>query len=479
MKLEQLIKELDVEKIIGETDIEISDVKTDSNNVGCGDLFVALEGVNTDGHDYAHQAQTYGGVAVVCQRELNTSLTQIIVKNARKALSKIAAAFYQRKCDRLKLIGVVGTNGKTTTSRMIYEILNDCGINCGVIGTLGTFYNQKYISTDLTTPDPLTLHKILSLMYDDGVKVVVMEVSAHAIFWDKVYGLNFEIGVFTNFSRDHIDFFSDMENYKNSKLRFFKENSCKFVVTNSDDPVGKDIESLNGKVVSYGLENPADVFAVNVEELSKTTEFVINLFDCIYQIKTNFLGRFNVSNALAAATTCALIGAQPEKIAKALKKIKGVAGRLERVYADKFSVILDYAHTPDGLEKTILALRPTCKGRLVTVFGCGGNRDKGKRAQMGEISAKLSDFTIVTTDNPRFEEPMEIIRDIEKGVLKHSKRYLLIEDRRSAIEYAINWAKQGDVVLIAGKGSENYQEILGVKHAYNDKDTVNELIRGK
>ena len=346
-----------------------------------------------------------------------------------------------------------------------------------MIGTLGSYYFDKFIEPPLTTPDPMALHKIFSDMVDCGIQTVVMEVSAHALYWEKVNGLKFEVGVFTNFSRDHIDFFGNMDNYKKAKRKFFEENECKRFVLNSDDDMGLELSRTNSNVVTYGLENPADVFAISIKEKDFKTEFVLNLFDNIYQTKINFIGTFNVLNALAAVTTAAIIGNSTEAVVKGLEKLDGVKGRIELVYQSDITVVVDYAHTPDGLKKTIMAIKPTCKKRLITVFGCGGNRDGGKREQMGEVSGKLSDFTVITTDNPRFEEPMTIIRQIEKGLLKHSKNYVVIEDRESGIEYALNMAKSGDVVLIAGKGSEQYQEILGVKRLYNDKDTVNELIR--
>ena len=479
MKLSELIKNLQVEKIIGDTSIEISDIKIDSGAISSGNLFVALKGTEADGNDYVKQVEMYGGVAVVSEVESNTHLTQIIVKNARKSLSVLANNFYGNKGGKLQLVGVIGTNGKTTTSHMIYSILRTNKVKCGLIGTLGVFYNEQFIEPTLTTPDPLTLHKILANMYDEGIKVVVMEVSAHAIYFEKLYGLNFEVAVFTNFSRDHVDFFCTMENYKNAKLKFFNEYSYKYLVTNSDDQVGISLLNKGGKCVSYGLDNPADVFAVNVEEKVENTEFIINHFDCIYKVNLNFFGRFNVSNALAAATTCALMGIKPDNVFKGLERLSNVSGRMEKVYNGDFKVYVDYAHTPDGLEKTINAIRQTCKGNVITVFGCGGNRDKGKREEMGQISGKYSDFTVITSDNPRFEEPMQIIREIEKGVLKESRKYVIVENREDGIEYAIDLAKAGDVILIAGKGSERYQETLGIKRLYNDRDTVEELIRRK
>lgn len=479
MKLKKLIKNLDVVSIIGSTDKDITDVKADSNFITHGSLFICLKGGEADGHLYASQAEKYGAVAVICERKIDVNVTQIIVKDTRAALSVIASEFYGRVDKKLNLIAVVGTNGKTTTTHMIYDIMTKAGEKCGVIGTLGAFYGDKFIEPTLTTPDPLVLHKILADMYSDGVTTVVMEVSAHAIFYEKVKGLAFKVGVFTNFSRDHLDFFNDLEEYKQVKKSFFKDNKCEFMVVNSDDAVGVEIIGEMERAVTYGIENPADVFAIKLESDTSGTSFVLNLFDCIYTVKLPLIGRFNVLNALAASTTSALLGVKTEIIAESLSRLKGASGRLECVHKSGYSVYVDYAHTPDGLYKSLSALRPLTKGRLICVFGCGGNRDEGKRREMGAISGKLADFTIVTSDNPRFEDPMEIIREIELGVLETSKNYLLIEDREDAIKYALNYAKADDVIIIAGKGAENYQEILGIKRLYNDKDTVKEILQGE
>ena len=477
MKLTDLLKGVETQKIIGKTDINVKEVVFDSNKVVLDSLFICIVGKDFDGHEYVKQAQNYGATAIVCEREVETSLTQIIVKNSRFAMSKIASNFYGKVDKKMKLVAVIGTNGKTTTSHLIYNVLKQSNVKCGLIGTLGTYYLDKYIEPTLTTPDPLELHKTLYEMFNLGIKVVVMEVSAHAIYLDKVKNIDFYCAVFTNFSQDHLDFFSNMENYKNAKLKFFKENNCKHVVVNSDDKVGREVLLIRDDAFSFGMDNPSDVFAINVNCKQKKSTFFINLFDHVGQVELNMLGFFNVYNALACSSVCYLLGEKPEKIIKALGEIKGVDGRLERVYSKDFDVIIDYAHTPDGLNKTLLAIRPLVNNRLICVFGCGGNRDQTKRELMGKISGSLADFTIITSDNPRYEEPMEIINQIEKGIREKTKRYLLIEDREDAIKYAIDIAVKGDIILIAGKGSEKYQEVLGIKKLYNDKDTVIEYMR--
>ncbi len=476
MNLNQLVKEIKAKKIIGKLDVEVLDIQWKSNLVTKGDLFVCLKGKDSDGHDYIKQAENYGAVAVMTECECESALPQIIVEDTRKALSVISSEFYNNPSKKLKIIGVVGTNGKTTTSHLIYQIFKNNGVKVGVIGTLGAYYADKFIEPTLTTPDPMSLHKLFSDMLSCGIEVVVMEVSAHAIYWDKVYGINFEVGVFTNLSRDHLDFFNSMEEYKNTKLRFFKENSCKYIVVNSDDETGREISKNDSGVITYGVDNPADVFAIEIKENSATTQMILNLFDCIFEVEFNLVGGYNVLNALGAVTACSLAGLKPNKVSRGLKSVNGVTGRLECVYREDFKVYVDYAHTPDGLKKAIEALRPVCENRLITVFGCGGNRDHGKRAEMGEIAERYSDFVVVTSDNPRFEEPMEIIYEIEKGVLKSGKNYVLIEERAAGIEYAVEHAKKGDLILVAGKGGENYQDILGIKRPYNDKDTIIDCI---
>ncbi len=484
MKLSKLIKDVAYKEIIGSTEMEIKDVSADSNAVSKGGLFVCISGGNYDGHDFVKQVKDYGGVAVVAERKLDTPLTQIIVEDTRKAVAEIAAAFYGHADKKMKIIGVVGTNGKTTTTHLITSILINAGVKCGLIGTLGIFYGDKFVEPTLTTPDPMELHKILAEMYESGTEAVVMEVSAHAAYLKKVYGLDFEIGVFTNLTQDHLDFFGDMERYKSAKTSFFTDNFCKFVVSNSDDATGMEIaekmkSNSKSRVITYGVENPADVFAIDINEKATETDFILNLFDCIYDVELNFIGRYNVYNALAAATACALYGIPTEKVAEGIENLKGVSGRLECVYDGEFSVYVDYAHTPDGLEKSLKTLKAHAKNRLICLFGCGGNRDKSKRPIMGRISGEIADFTVLTSDNPRFEEPMEILWQTECGIKEKTDAYVLVQERADGIKYALDMAEKGDVILLAGKGSEKYQEVFGIKRPFCDKDFVKEYLRRK
>lgn len=477
MLLDELIKGVEVIKVKGKRNLQIESVIIDSNLTSVNSLFVCISGYGYDGHSFVSQAERYGAVAVVTEKEIETSLTQIIVANSRKAISIIAKKFYSNVADEMKIIGVTGTNGKTTTANLIYNVLKDSGVKCGCIGTLGVSYNDKFIEPTLTTPDPLELHKYLYQMNSEGIDTVVMEVSAHAIYLDKIEGLKFKVGIFTNCTQDHLDFFKDIEEYERAKLKFFDKNFVEYVVTNSDDEVGRKILEKNSGAVSYGIENPSDVFAIEIKEKTSGTQFIINLFDLIYKVDLRLIGIFNVYNALATATVCALLGIKAKNVISSLQTIDGISGRLENVYKGEFNVFVDYAHTPDGLLKVLKSLRSISKKRLICVFGCGGNRDAKKRFKMGEISGEFADLTIITTDNPRFEEPMDIICEIEKGLLTKSKNYVIIQDRSQAINYALNNAKLGDTILIAGKGCERYQEILGIKHLYNDKDTVKDFVR--
>ena len=478
MKLSELIAGLNVKQIIGNTNVEIKEVKTDSNFVSEGDLFICISGGNFDGHDFVQQAMYYGASAIVTEKELQISLPQVIVEDSRIAMSVIASNFYGHPDKKLKIIGVTGTNGKTTTTHIIKKILDLSGIKSGIIGTLGAFYGDKFIEPTLTTPDPLTLYKILKDMLEDGVEIVAMEVSAHSLALDKLYGIQFEVAVFTNFTQDHLDYFKSMDEYKRAKLKLFSEFVCKYKVLNADDENYKDFLTASNESISYGIFSPSDVFAMDIKDEGDRSKFILNLFDCVYRVELKLKGEFNVYNALAAVTAVSVVGVRVDDAVYGLENISVVSGRMERVYSNDFSVYVDYAHTPDGLQKALSTLK-TPENRLVCVFGCGGNRDKTKRKIMGEISGKFADFTIITSDNPRFEEPMDIIYDIEDGIAKVNKNYVAIQDRSQAIEYAINHAKKGDVILVAGKGSENYQDILGIKHVFKDKDIIEEIIRGK
>ena len=477
MKLSQLLEKIECEKIIGNTDIEIKALCAEADATCAGDLFICYKGTHHDGHDYIDKAVIGGAVALVCEREIDCGLPCAVVKDGRKAMTELARAFYDYADKKLKLVAVTGTNGKTTTTYMLKSIFDKNKNKTGVIGTLGIEYGGIFISPELTTPDPIFLHGIFADMVEQGVEYVFMEVSAHALYFDKVNGLQFEAGIFTNFTQDHLDFFKDMQTYAEAKCKLFEEGRCKLAILNSDDPLGAELLGSLKNCVSYGLENPADTFAVNLTERLDGSNFVINLSDEIYDIKLRMPALHNVYNALAAATCAHALGVKIEVIAEGLHSLKKVNGRLERVATyNGGDIFVDFAHTPDGLAKSLSALKKLCNGNLYCLFGCGGNRDTLKRPVMGEIASENADFVIITSDNPRYEDPYDIIAQIEEGVKKTGKKYVSVTDREVAIEYAINLLTQGDILLVAGKGGENYQEIMGIKHSYNDNTVIKKLI---
>lgn len=477
MKISELLQHIDYEKLIGDADMQFTGLCADSRQVKVGDIFICYKGSESDSHVYAEEAINNGAVALICEKQTNLKVPQIIVRDGRGAIAKSARAFYGFADKKLKIVGITGTNGKTTTTYMLESIFQVAGKKAGIIGTLGIKYGDKFISPELTTPDPVYLHSVLADMVQCGIEYVFMEVSAHAIYFNKIGGLKFEVGIFTNCTQDHLDFFGNMHDYAECKKSFFKQNICRYAVVNSDDKTGRQIMQTFENSISYGLKNPADVFAVDIEENIKGTSFVINLFDELYEINMKIAALHNVYNAMCAAACAKILGIQTSDIAEGLSKLKGITGRLERVA--KFNgadIFVDFAHTPDGLEKSLQALRKLCKGKLYCLFGCGGNRDKTKRPIMGRIAAENCDFCIITSDNPRYEDPYEIISEIEAGIKPLNKKYVTVTERETATEYAINLLENGDILLVAGKGGEYYQEIMGIKHSYNDALIIKQII---
>lgn len=477
MKLCELIKDIKPKKISGDSETDISGLCADSRNVKKGDLFICYAGLKSDSHEYANEAVKNGAAAIICERELNVNVPQVVVKSGREEIAPLARRFYGFADKKLKLVAVTGTNGKTTTTYMLDNIFKAAGKSVGVIGTLGISYGDVFIVPELTTPDPIYLHSVLADMANCGVEYVFMEASAHALHFGKLDGLNFEVGIFTNCTQDHLDFFGNMRDYFESKKLLFKNNKCKYCVINSDDEYGRELLGEVKSPISFGLKNPADVFAIDIEERINGNSFVINLFDELYDFGIGLPALHNVYNALGAAAAAKLLGIKTEDIAKGLKELKTVSGRLERVALfNGADIFVDFAHTPDGLEKSLQSLKRLCKGRLICLFGCGGNRDKTKRPLMGEIAAKYADFCVVTSDNPRFEDPYDIISQIEAGIKNVGRPYVTITERETATSYAISLLSEGDILLVAGKGGEYYQEIMGIKHSYNDNEVIKRLI---
>lgn len=477
MKLSDILKYLQVKEVAGSCDMEISGLCTDSTKVKEGDLFFCFTGGKHDSHENILEIVNGGAAAVICEKKLNCPITQIIVESGRAQIARAAQAFYGFADKKLKIVAVTGTNGKTTVTHMLASILRSNGNSVGVIGTLGISYCEKFISPELTTPDPVYLYSVLADMAAAGVEYVFMEVSAHALYYDKIFGLDFEVGIFTNCTQDHLDFFGNMKDYSECKKLLFKNGRCRYAVINSDDALGVELLLHSKNAVSYGLKNPADVFAVGITETLDGTSFVINLEDDLYQIDLCLPAEHNVYNALAAAACAKILGVKIAGIAKGLQALKKVSGRLEKVAKyNGADIFVDFAHTPDGLEKSLKSLKKLCMGKLYCLFGCGGNRDRTKRPLMGKVAAEYSDFCIITSDNPRYEDPYDIISEIESGIKPTGKKYVTVSEREVATEYAIRLLEKGDVLLVAGKGGEHYQEIMGIKHSYNDNTVIKNII---
>ena len=488
MRLTKLAQSVKNAKIIyngRNAEREIEALCADSRQTGKDSLFFCLKGGNSDGHNYAAEAVKKGAIAIVTERELALDVPQILVDDTRFAMGMLSAAFYGYPAKKLKLIGITGTNGKTTTSYMLAGILEKAGKRTGVIGTLGVKFGSVYLPTDLTTPDPIYLQKTLAMLLSRGAEYVVMEISAHALWFRKIAGLCFTACIFTNLSQDHLDFFADMQEYKAAKSLLFNSEICPIAVLNGDDCTGREFgdkrKGIEGsKTVYYGLETPSDAFAIVTDESLFASECLLNINDRLCRVSLRLTGRHNVYNALAAAACAMELGISSESVSAGLSALKGVNGRLQNVSSYRGAeIFVDFAHTPDGLQKSLDAIKEHCKGRVICLFGCGGNRDKSKRPMMGETAAKRSDFTVLTSDNPRYEDPLDIIGDIEKGYRRFSMKYVIVPDRKRAIEYALDMLKKGDVLLVAGKGGEEYQEIMGIKYSFNDNDIIEKIIKEK
>ncbi len=485
MRLSTMLEGIEYSVVFeGEWEREIATLSIDSRKAAESALFFCLCGGENDSHKFAHNAVKNGAVAVVVEREIPISVPQILVKSTREALGKIAAAFYRNPSDGLSVIGVTGTNGKTTTTHILQSIFEETGYKTGIVGTLGIGYAGKEIPSPLTTPDPIYLQETLAKMLAAGVEYVFMEVSAHALYYMKTVGVRFSACIFTNLSQDHLDFFKTMKEYKQAKKRLFTSAVCPIAILNGDDDVGREIGDMRrkegGRYAFFGLNSPADSFAIITDESLSSTECMLNINDKLCRVSLSLQGRHNVYNALAAATCAFALGIPIHVIGRGLGKVKQVAGRLQRVACHEVGdIFVDFAHTPDGLSNSLDCLKAHCRGRLLCLFGCGGNRDRGKRAIMGEIAAKKADFSILTSDNPRYEDPMDILVEIERGYRRFSSRYVIVPDRVRAIEYALSFMREGDILLIAGKGGEKYQEIMGIKYPFDDHAMVVELLRRK
>ncbi|MBR5535434.1 MAG: UDP-N-acetylmuramoyl-L-alanyl-D-glutamate--2,6-diaminopimelate ligase [Clostridia bacterium] len=473
MRLKTLLKETRTavnEKI---EDMEISDICYDSRKVTRGSLFVAIKGFKSDGHEYIEKAREMGA-AIVVGEEVRNEDWYIRVPSSRKFLAMASKCFFENCADKMKIIGITGTNGKTTTSYLIKQILELKGIKCGLIGTNQILVGDEAIESERTTPESRELHELFKRMYECGAECVVMEVSSHSLELDRVYGINFEVGIFSNLTQDHLDFHETMGNYAKAKAKLFAMS--KAAAINIDDKYAPIMLEGAKNVITYSVENPSEMKAENIRLRERGILFNVNYKGEERELRLGIPGGFSVYNALAAATGALCLGMSLEDIEKGLVIARGVKGRLEVVPTlTPYTVIIDYAHTPDGLENVIRAVRGFAKGRVITLFGCGGDRDRTKRPVMGSIAMKLSDYVIVTSDNPRSEEPALIIEDIIKGIGEGD--YITIESRKDAIEYALDFAREGDVVILAGKGHETYQIFKEGTIHFDEREVVKEYLR--
>lgn len=484
MKLEGIIKNTpNLVKVHGPIDITISHLSANSKEETPQNLFFCISGLKSDGHAYAGEAVKNGAVALVVERLLpDVNCTQVLVENSRIAMSHMAAAFYGYPHKQMRLVGITGTKGKTTTSYLLKSILEEAGFHCGLIGTTGNMIGRKMLKGTLTTPDPIELHGVFRQMADEKVDVVIMEVSAHAIDMHRLDGLVFEAGCYTNLSQDHLDYFHTMDNYFDAKKKFFTTDMVKNASFNVDDDTTK---GLLGEItiphITYGICVPADLFAREIEISENGVSFEVKLHDAqSISIRLALTGMFNVYNALAAASLAMILGVNSEEIQRGLGRVTVVPGRIEMLETETpYKVILDYSHSPDALNNILTTVREFTKKRIILVFGCGGDRDQGKRPVMGEEAGKLADLSILTSDNPRTEDPMEILYAIERGIKRTNGRYEMIENRKEAIARALQVAQEGDFIILAGKGHETYQEIMGVKRPFDEKAIVFELLEEK
>lgn len=482
MKLSEVLKNIVILESVGKTDIEICGIQIDSRKIEAGHLFIAVCGTQADGHQYIGKAIAQGATAVVCQQlpeDLPAGVTFIRIEDTEDATGKIATQFYGNPSTQLKLVGVTGTNGKTTIATLLYEIFTAFGNKCGLCSTVCNYIGERAIAADHTTPDAITLNQLLSQMVKEGCQYAFMECSSHAIHQKRIGGLRFEGGIFTNLTRDHLDYHKTFENYRDAKKAFFDGlDKSAFAITNLDDKNGLFMtQNTSATVKTYSQTRMADFHAKITEMTFEGMELNVNGQD----VYVPLVGKFNVSNLLAIFGAAVMLGKEPTEVLTVLSSVRSVSGRFEALRSPKgFTAIVDYAHTPDALVNVLNAIDEILchRGEVITVCGAGGNRDKGKRPLMAHEAAQLSDKVIITSDNPRFEEPQDIINDMLAGITDEERgKVLSIVDRKEAIRTACMLAKKGDVILVAGKGHENYQEIKGVKHHFDDKEVLLEIFQ--
>ncbi|MCC8143372.1 MAG: UDP-N-acetylmuramoyl-L-alanyl-D-glutamate--2,6-diaminopimelate ligase [Tannerellaceae bacterium] len=480
MKLNDLIKQVEVVNRRGEPDPDISAIYADSRQVNTGSLFVAVKGTAADGHLYMDKAINQGAVAIVCEQlpeQLPEGISFIQVKDSAAALGKLGAVWYGNPSAKLTLVGVTGTNGKTSIATLLYEMFRTMGHRAGLLSTVCNYINEIKVPATHTTPDSLSIQRLMAEMVETGCEYAFMEVSSHAIDQKRISGLEFDGGIFTNLTRDHLDYHKTVENYLYAKKKFFDDlPATAFALTNVDDKAGLVmLQNTKAKKQTYSLRTLADFKGKILETHFDGTQLLIN----DREVMVHFVGKFNAYNLLAVCGAAVSLGKQPDEVLLVLSSLRSVSGRFETIHSPLgYTAIVDYAHTPDALVNVLTAIREVVEGngRILTVVGAGGDRDKGKRPLMAKEAAKLSDQVILTSDNPRSEEPDAIIKDMVAGLnADDMERTLCITDRSQAIKTATMLAKRGDVILVAGKGHEDYQEIKGVKHHFDDREQLREI----
>ena len=480
MNLAQLTEDMpELIAITSGADTPIDTLTADSRAKCKNGLFFCIRGGRVDAHDFAPQALSNGCRALVVERRLDVDCPQVVVSDVRAAMTRIASAFNGHPERRMKLVGITGTKGKTTTTYLLKSIVEAAGMRCGIIGTTGCIAGETKLPSHLTTPDPIEMFEILRIMADAGVEVVCMEVSAHALYLRKLVGVVFEAAAYTNLSQDHLDFFGTMERYLAAKRLLFTGGMVRNAAVNVDEETASVVcDGLSCPLLTYGISGRADLFARDIEITESGVSFALSLSNLhTERIHLLLTGTFNVYNALAAAACAMILGVSTADIRKGLEAVVSVPGRVEMLATQTpYRMILDYSHSPDALQNILRTVREFCRGQLIIVFGCGGDRDKGKRPMMGEIAGKLADYAILTSDNPRYEDPMAILSAIEKGIKPTGANYEIIENRREAIRQAMEMAASGDIIVLAGKGHETYQDIAGVKHPFDEKAIVAELL---
>ena len=478
MKLSDLLKNIVTISITGDADCDIKGVNIDSRKVADGHLFIAMRGTQVDGHKFIPKAEELGAAAILCEQlpeEKKQGVTYVQVADTEDVVGQVATTFYGNPTSKLKLVGVTGTNGKTTIATLLYNMFRKMGHKCGLLSTVCNYVEGEAYPTDHTTPDPIELNELLGKMADAGCEYAFMECSSHAIAQKRIGGLIFAGGIFTNLTRDHLDYHKTLENYRDAKKKFFDDMpKSAFAITNADDKNGMVmVQNTKATVKTYSIRTMADFHAKIIECHFEGMYLEVNG----KEVGVQFIGKFNVSNLLAVYGAAVMLGKDPEDVLVTLSTLKSVAGRLEPIRsAEGVTALVDYAHTPDALENVLNAIHEVMegkKGKIITVCGAGGNRDKGKRPLMAQEAVKQSDRVIITSDNPRFEEPQDIINDMLAGLnAQQMKSVISIVDRREAIRTAVMMAEKGDVILIAGKGHEDYQDVKGTKHHFDDMEEV-------